>query len=111
MKVVRLNREKKLKNDAWGIWRQAYQSRLSTQHYSKHLLHRFFSRWKRRLEGVDAIEDAGEALAHVFDSRRMSRFWHAWKRASMLRATESLLVERVDLRVMSDALGMWKRRM
>jgi protein SFI1 len=111
MKVVRLNREKKLKNDAWDIWRQLYQSRLSTQHYSKHLLSRFFSRWKRRLEGVDAIEDAGEALAHVFDNRRVSKFWRAWKRASTLRATENLLVERVDLRVMSDAVAMWKKRM
>lgn len=111
MKAVRLNREKKLKNVAWGTWRQLYQSRLSAQHYSKHLLGLFFSRWKRRLEGVGAIEDAGEALAHVFDSQRVSKFWHIWKRASALRATESLLFERVNLRVMSDAVAMWKRRM
>ena len=111
MKVVRLNREKKLKNDAWVKWRQLYQSRLSAQHYSKHLLTHFFSSWKRRLARVDVVEDAGETLAHVFDSRRMSSFWHIWKRASALRTTESLLAERVNLRVMSDAVTMWKKRM
>lgn len=111
MKIVRLNREKKLKNDTWGKWRQVYQSRLSTQYYSKYLLGLFFSRWKRRLEGVDVIGDAGYALAHVFNSRKVSKFWHIWKKASMLRATERLLAERVNLRIMSNAVAMWKRRM
>ena len=111
MKVVRLNREKKLKNDAWAKWRHLYQSRLSAQHYSKHLLTRFFSRWRGRLAGVDDVEDAGENLALVFDSRRVSKFWHMWRRASTLRATESLLVERVNLRVMNDAMAVWKKRM
>lgn len=111
MKVVRLNRERKLKNDAWAKWRQLYQSRLSTQHYSKHLLTRFFSRWKGRLAEVDEVEVAGENLAQVFDCRRASKFWRIWRKASALRTTESLLVERVDLRVMNDAITMWKKRM
>lgn len=111
MKVVRLNREKKLKNDAWARWGQLYQSRLSAQYYSKHLLARFFSRWKGRLAGVDAVEDIGEALVQVHDSRRVSKFWHAWRRASALRATENLLTERVILRVLNDAMVMWKKRM
>ena len=111
MKIVRLNREKKLKNDAWAKWRQLYQSRLSAQRYSKHLLARFFSRWRGRLAGVDAVEAAGETLAQVRDSRRVSKFWCIWRRASALRATESLLAERVDLRVMNDAMMVWKKRM
>jgi protein SFI1 len=111
MKVVRLNREKKLKNDAWAKWRQLYQSRLSAQHYSSYLLTRFFSRWRRRLAGVDEVEDAGENLALTFDNRRMSKFWDIWRRTSALRATESLLVERVNLRVMNDAVAVWKKRM
>ena len=111
MKVVRLNRERKLKNDAWAKWRQLYQSRLSTQHYSKQLLARSFSRWKGRLAEVDEVEDAGENLAQVFDSRRASKFWHIWRKASALRTTESLLVERVNLRVMNDAITVWKKRM
>ena len=60
---------------------------------------------------MDAIEDAGEALAHVFENRRVSKFWYIWKRVSTLRVTESLLVERVNLRVMSDAVAMWRKRM
>jgi protein SFI1 len=111
LKVVRLNRERKLKDDAWAKWRQLYQSRLSAQNYSRHLLSRFFLSWRKRLARVDVVEDAGETLVHVFDSRRVSRFWHIWKRASALRTTESLLAERVNLRVMSDAVTMWKRRM
>ncbi|KAF9653101.1 hypothetical protein BDM02DRAFT_3159997 [Thelephora ganbajun] len=109
MKAIRLNREKKLKNDAWAKWRQLYQSRLSAQHHSKHLLTRLFSRWRRRLAGVDAVEDTGETLAQVFDSRRVSKFWHRWRRASALRIAESLLAERVNLRVMNDAIAMWKK--
>jgi len=111
MKVVRLNREKKLKNDAWAKWGQLYQSRLSAQHYSKHLLARFFLRWKGRLAGVDAVEEIGETLAQVHDTRRVLKFWHTWRRASALRAKENLLVERVVLRVMNDAMVMWKKRM
>ena len=111
MKVVRLNREKKLKNDAWAKWRQLYQSQLSARHYSKHLLTRYFSQWRRRLAGVDAVEDAGETLAQVHESRRLSKFWHMWKRAGALRVTESLLAERVNLRVMNDAMTVWKKRM
>ena len=111
MKVVRLNREKKLKNDAWTKWGQLHQSRRTAQHYSKRLLARFFSRWKGRLAGVDAVEDIGETLVQVHDSRRVSKFWHTWRRASALRATENLLAERVILRVMNDAMAMWKKRM
>ena len=111
MKVVRLNREKKLKDDAWAKWRQLYRSRLSTQHYSKQILTRFFSRWRRQLAEVDAVEGTGENLAQVFDSRRMSKFWHIWRRASALRTAESLLAERVDLRVMSNSMAVWKKRM
>ena len=111
MKVVRLNREKKLKKDAWAKWRQLYQSRLSAQHYSKHLLAQYFSQWRKRLAGVDAVEEAGETLTHVHDSRRVSKFWYMWKKASVLRATESLLAERVDLRVMNDAMTTWRNRM
>ena len=111
MKVVRLNREKKLKNDAWAKWRQLYQSRLSAQHYSKHLLARFFSQWRGRLAGVDAVEDVGETLVQVHDSRRVSKFWHIWRRASALRATEGIFAERVVLRVMSDVMVVWRSRM
>ena len=111
MKVVRLNREKKLKNDAWTKWGHLYQSRLSAQHYSKYLLARFFSRWKGRLAGVDAVESIGETLVQVHDSRRVSKCWHTWRRASALRATENLLAERVILRVINDAMVMWKKRM
>lgn len=111
MKVVRLNREMKLKNDAWARWRQLYQSRLSAQHYSKRLLVRFLLQWRRRLAGVDAAEDAGENLARVLDSRRVAKFWNTWRRTSVLRATESLLTERVNLRVMSDTMAVLKKRM
>jgi len=111
MKVVRLNREKKLKNDAWVKWRQLYQFRLSAQHHSKHLLARSFSRWRGRLAGLDAVEDVGETLAQVYDGRRVSKFWHIWRRASVLRATGSLLAESVILRIVNDAMAVWKSRM
>ena len=111
MKIVRFNREKTQKNDAWAKWRRLHQSRLSTQIYSRHLISRFFSRWKGRLVAVDAAEDAGGALAQAFDNRRVSKLWHVWRRAGVLRATESLLTERVNLRVMSDAVATWKKRM
>jgi len=111
MKIVRLNREKKLKNDAWAKWRQLYQSRLSAQYYSKHLLARLFSQWRSRLAGVDAVDDAGENWAQVLDGRKLSKFWHVWRRASALRTTEGLLAERVNLRVMSGAITVWKKRM
>ena len=111
MKVVRLNREKKLKCEALVKWRQLHQSRLSSQYYSKRLLGRFLSCWKGRLARVDAVEDAGEVLGRVLDSRRVSKCWHAWKRASALRVAEDLLAQRVCLRVMSDVVAMWKKRM
>jgi protein SFI1 len=74
-------------------------------------LTRFLSRWKGRLAEVDEVEDAGENLAQVFDSRRVTKFWNAWRRTGVLRATESLLTERVNLRVMSDTMAVWKKRM
>ena len=60
---------------------------------------------------MDEVENAGENLAQVLESRRVSKFWHIWRRASVSRATESLLVERVNLRVMNDAMAVWKKRM
>ena len=60
---------------------------------------------------MDAVEDLGETLAQVRDNRRVSKIWHIWRRASALRATESLLAERVMLRIMNDAMVVWKKRM
>jgi protein SFI1 len=111
LKVVRTKREGKLKKDAWAKWRQSYQSHLSGQHYTERLVLRFFVQWKRKLMEVDHMEATADELTGMHEERGLARCWKVWRRSAELRTTERLMVERVDLRVMSEVVHAWKRQM
>jgi protein SFI1 len=111
IKVVRTNRENKLKKDAWAKWRQSYQSHLSGQHYTERLVSRFFQQWKKKLVEVDHLDATAEEYDRVREDRALVRCWGLWKRASQLKSAERVMAERVDLRIISEVLSVWKRHM
>jgi protein SFI1 len=72
---------------------------------------RFFEKWNRKLAEVDHLEAVADEYDHVCEKRGLVRFWNTWKKASELRTAEKVMVERVDLRIMNDAISVWKRQM
>lgn len=110
MKSIREKREGKLRNDAWAKWRQSYRSHLSGQLYAEHLVLRFFRRWKTRLLVMDHLEAAGDEFLHVQKRKTAEKYWLCWRRALELRNAQRSVVESVGLRVMGDALVVWKKR-
>jgi protein SFI1 len=111
MKTVREKREGKLRKDAWAKWRQSYRSHLSGQHYTERLVLRFFRRWKTKLSAVDHLEAAADGFLNGREDRAVNRCWDYWRRAVELRNAERSVVERVSLRIMEDAMSVWKKHM
>jgi hypothetical protein len=111
MKIVRSEREAKLRKDAWAKWRQLYRSHISQQHYSAHLVLRTFGAWRARLAKLDELD----AMVERFEERgalgALRRAWETWKSAKELRAKEAVVAHRVGLRIKRRALLAWKQKM
>jgi protein SFI1 len=109
MKMVREKREASLRKDAWAKWRQSYRSHLSGQHYIERLVFRFFQRWKTRLLEVDHQEAVGDEFLGGQEHKVVERCWNYWKRTTELRNAERSALDSVGLRIMGDALEVWKK--
>jgi Sfi1 spindle body protein. len=109
MKAVRERREGKLRKDAWAKWRQSYRSHLSGQHYIERLVLRFYRRWKNKLSDVDRLKTITDEFSRVKDEGVIERRWNYWRRATEMRNAERIVLERVNLRVMGEAIDVWKR--
>jgi protein SFI1 len=109
MKTVREKREGKLRKDAWAKWRQSYRSHLSGQHYTERLVLRFFQWWKTKLLEMDHLEAAGDAFFSGKDRKAAERCWSYWRRTAELRNAERLIVESIGLRIMGNAMDIWKK--
>lgn len=110
MKIVREKRESKLRKDAWAKWRQSYRSHLSAQHYTERLVIRFYSRWKKQLLEVDHRNAVADEFYRATGEKAMERCWSSWKRALEMRNAEKVVAEKVEVRVMHEALTVWKKQ-
>ncbi|KAI0341741.1 hypothetical protein BDW22DRAFT_1485199 [Trametopsis cervina] len=111
MKTVRDNRDLKLKKDAWAKWRQSYRSHISEQHYSEKLVLRFYDMWRRRLAQLSRLEVAAIQLSKTKEKSQRERCWDLWRRAMDMRKAERTMKERVGLRILSNVIDVWKKRM
>ncbi|KAJ3519427.1 hypothetical protein NM688_g9302 [Phlebia brevispora] len=111
MKTVRDNHDARLKQDAWMVWKQKYHVVAADRNYCRRLLLRFFSAWKGRKSRLDQLQVRGEDLISLRERSQMERCWALWRHAIQLRQTENIVAGRVDLRILSDALDTWKRRL
>ncbi|KAI0637076.1 hypothetical protein C8Q77DRAFT_1215897 [Trametes polyzona] len=109
MKAVRERDELRLKKDAWAKWRQSYRSHLSDHHFARKLVIRFFNRWKDKVRSLDGLDAAAEHFVYAKEERAVERCWDTWRRATQLRLAEKSLRERMDLRIMANAMDVWKR--
>ncbi|EGO20886.1 hypothetical protein SERLADRAFT_452027 [Serpula lacrymans var. lacrymans S7.9] len=109
MKTVRESRETLLKKDAWAKWRQSYRSHLSEQHYNERLVLRLFERWSLKLMEKDHLEAASEQFTKISDGRMVGRCFEFWKRQLQMKNNERMVVRRVGLRVMGEAMDVWKK--
>lgn len=110
MKTIRDTRENKLRNDVWAKWRLSYRARLSGQHFTERLVLRAFNCWKAELYKVDHLEAAADEFQRVSGVKTVDRCWNRWVHVNDVKYAERILVERVGLRVMGEAMGVWMRR-
>lgn len=109
MKTIKDKLALRLRKDAWAKWRQSYLSHLSGQHYTEHLLFRFYCRWKERLSGLEELEHTAELHLGVVEQRWVGRCWNLWKRASDMRNAERILLGRVNLRLTGNIIDIWRK--
>jgi protein SFI1 len=109
MKIVRDKRDSKLRKDAWAKWRQSYQSHLSQQHYSERLVIRSFRKWKDRLFALDHMDTAADNRVSIMERKFLERTWNAWRRGVDMKLTEKAMSERVCIRLIGEAMSLWKR--
>ncbi|CCL99150.1 uncharacterized protein FIBRA_01165 [Fibroporia radiculosa] len=111
MKTVRERREAKLMKDAWAKWRQSFRSHLSEQHYSERLAIRFFGHWKKRLMQLDELDAAAEHFIYSCEERYIEKCWDVWRRGVDLRKMEKAMTQQVSLRIVGQAVDVWRNRL
>ncbi|KAH8106712.1 Sfi1 spindle body protein-domain-containing protein [Cristinia sonorae] len=111
MKLVRNNHERKLVRDAWTTWRLGFQAHSADEHLSQKLLLRFFNKWRARLGSLDALDTAGDRFIAVRDSMALDRSWQVWRHSFHILQSERTMTDRVGMRLLSEAMVVWKNRM
>ncbi|KZT11400.1 uncharacterized protein LAESUDRAFT_734266 [Laetiporus sulphureus 93-53] len=111
MRMVRERREASLLKEAWTKWRKAHQLQVAEQYHSRRLAVRFFSIWKTQLAQLDELDAAAEHLLYDRQERSQERYFDLWRREMVLRRTEREMTERVNLRIMGQALDVWKQHL
>ena len=109
MRAVRERDELRLKKDMWSKWRQLYLSRIAEQQCARKVLARFFERWSARLRKLDELEAAADYFEHVQDEKLRSRSWDVWRHRTELRVAEKTVSLRVNLRILTTAMDVWRR--
>ncbi|KAH9951317.1 Sfi1 spindle body protein-domain-containing protein [Amylocystis lapponica] len=111
MKTVRDARDVKLRRDAWAKWRQAHRAHLAAQHCAQQLVRRAMRRWRARVAALDGLDAAAEHFVYAKEERAVERCWDMWRRALEMQRAEKVMAERVGLRVMSEVVEVWKKRL
>lgn len=75
--------------------------------FNTHLVHRVYQHW---LERVDDILDMGEDAADHHDWSIASKYLGAWRRRTAHAPTVSLVMQRVDRRLVSTFFNTWRQR-
>lgn len=111
MKTVRENHERKLLLDAWTTWRQGHQGHMSDRHFSAKLTARSLTKWRTRLVSLDQLDAAGEHFISIRESMALERSWQVWRHSMHVVKTERTMADRVTLRMLFEAMTVWKKRM
>ncbi|KAI0748015.1 hypothetical protein C8Q80DRAFT_1104403 [Daedaleopsis nitida] len=109
MKLVRERDERRLKKEMWAKWRQSYLTRLSEQQFSRKVVGRFFKRWKIKVKSLDQLEAAADHFIYNREADMVDRYWESWRRAAKLRRAERIIRARVELRIMVNAIDVWRQ--
>ena len=110
IKIIRNKLDFNIKKDAWAKWRQLQLSHRADRQYRLFLLVRFLARWKTRLRQVSEMADVANEYASHLNLKVADRYWDYWKRATVSRHRELVVIQRVDWRIMVNAFDQWKRR-
>ncbi|KAG6878740.1 hypothetical protein C0993_011555 [Termitomyces sp. T159_Od127] len=111
MKIIRKKRELELCKDAWAKWRQLYRLHMLGHHYNERLVHRFYDRWKKRLSAIDQLELIADGALRASEEGIVLRFWDRWRTAGQMHSSERIISERIDWRLMRDAMSVWQKNM
>ncbi|KAJ7582773.1 hypothetical protein C8J56DRAFT_955676 [Mycena floridula] len=111
MDIVRKRRQDRLLNDAWAKWRQSHRSHLAEQRFYEQLVIRFYKRWKQRLYAVDDLAVQADSMLRERDWKAAEGMFNHWYMAVHLRSLERTVETKVSLRVMDEAMTVWKRQM
>lgn len=111
MKTVRDNHDRRLKEDVWSVWREKHRSNAADQAYSRRLVMRLYGRWKGKMDRLGSLDRAGNHLLKAREADQVKRCWGLWLRAVEIRKAKHTMAERVDLRILSNAVDTWKSRL
>ncbi|KAF9005590.1 hypothetical protein BDQ17DRAFT_1353427 [Cyathus striatus] len=111
MKTIKDKRELQMKRSAWIKWRQLYQCQLADLYHQKLLEKRFYTRWKIRYSELEEMEAVAEDISRTAENNAVERSWYTWRKLAELQSLGRIVEENVDLRVLSEILNIWKRRM
>lgn len=108
MRAVGEKHNIKLKASVWTTWKRVYRERQAERWHDEKLVHRCIKRWRGALVQRDRNED----VADDFSKRRTTRqIWTHWRRTSAIQIADSVMRQRVRLRIQTNALDYWRLQM
>ena len=81
------------------------------RHYEIGLLHRFLGRWQEKVVRLESLEHHVDMFLKEAAFKSLDRFWYQWKLNTVLRRKHLIMAQRVENRILADALDKWKAQM
>ncbi|KAF7305124.1 CTLH domain-containing protein [Mycena kentingensis (nom. inval.)] len=111
IKHLRDKRERRILVEMFHKWRRAYTTAVVVRHREHLLLVRYFERWKQKTRQLDRLDERADEFVRARDREVLERVWFWWKQGSLMRISYRTTTESVGLRIKTQVMDVWKRRL
>ena len=111
MKIIKTRSDNRIRQEAWNKWRQLHRAHFADDHYKIALLARYFLQWKAKVAHLDDLDAIADNFVRAIQLKCLKSYFDLWKRVIGLRYSERHIARRVDLRLMSTTVHLWRIRM
>jgi len=110
MKTIKDKVGLRLRKDAWDKMETVLPLRTSPANITQNICYFGFTAvGKSGYLDSTGLEEAADLHLEIVEQGCVGRCWNLWKRASDMRNAERELLQRVKLRLMGNAIDIWRK--
>jgi protein SFI1 len=111
MKIMKNRSDARIIKGAWKIWQQLHLEHRADTLYQSNLVIRYYSQWKEGLLKLDDMYNLADQFSESVQFALLKACFKRWTQTMNLRRDEHVMIQRIDRRIMTNSLDLWRKRM